>query len=102
MEVTTLGRGKHPAHGDPSGKPQGNKYLTSLSSLLSALAEAPIGQTKPEAKGQEHQNSTHSQAPRAQRRLEDSRQWIWRGKKKIASTNTAVDINILYLIINSS
>lgn len=54
MEVTTWGRGKHPARGDPSGKPQGNKYLTSLSSLLSALAKAPIGQTKPEAKGQGH------------------------------------------------
>lgn len=54
IEVTTLGREESPAHGDPSEKPKGNKYLTSLFSFLSALAGAPTGQTKPEAKGQRH------------------------------------------------
>lgn len=86
IEVTTLGREASPAHGDPSEKPKGNKYLTSLSSFLSALAEAPIDQTKPEAKEQGHQNSTNSQAPRAQRRLLNSRQWVLRDKEKICST----------------
>ena len=54
IEVITLDREESPAHGDPSEKPKGNKFLTSLFSFLSALAAAPIGQTKLEAKGQRH------------------------------------------------
>lgn len=50
MKVTTFGSGKLVAHGNLSGRLQGNKYLTSLCSHLLALAGAPIGQTKPEAK----------------------------------------------------